>query len=438
MAQMILNEPNHIKTLCSGDLAERLVLDTSEGQTTYLLIGRNKSHIKLSSGAYHLLRSINSGLSFDALAENLSARQGRAVTADEVKAAYKHVTDRVEAIESRDEQTPVGFLFRLQILPEDIVNKISAPLSYAFHPAAAALLLGVILAAATLAVGHGLFADFSRYLSRPSSFWAGYGLFLVSLIFHEFGHASACAHYGARPSGIGFTTYLIYPAFYSDVSAAWRLKRHQRVVVDLGGVFFQLVVGSAYVFLYFVYGWDALKAAALMIVGNCLFSLNPIMKFDGYWVVADALGVVNLGHQPRRIFRYLLGRARGIAVKPLPWSGIVTTTLVCYSALSFTFWALFMVMVLPYFWRLLSLYPSQLGAVFGAAHTLSDVFRSPHLHPLFVSTYTLLILVFIIKSAFYPRLTALRARVLRSKLKSPQTRQVLQTAAGDAATIDGK
>ena len=51
--------------------------------------------------------------------------------------------------------------------------------------------------------------------------------------------------FGALPDRIGIGIYVIYPALFSDVTAAWRLSRGQRVLVDLGGSYFQLLVTVA-------------------------------------------------------------------------------------------------------------------------------------------------------------------------------------------------
>ncbi len=61
----------------SCGLDERLVVDTSEKLPTYLFLGKNGSYVKLSPSAYHLLKSIRAGTSFDALATALSQRQAR-------------------------------------------------------------------------------------------------------------------------------------------------------------------------------------------------------------------------------------------------------------------------------------------------------------------------------------------------------------------------
>ena len=59
---------------------------------------------------------------------------------------------------------------------------------------------------------------------------------VVSSLFHELGHASACKHFGIRHGGIGFGLYLNFPVLYTDVTEVWRLRRADRCIVNLGGV----------------------------------------------------------------------------------------------------------------------------------------------------------------------------------------------------------
>ncbi len=104
---------------------------------------------------------------------------------------------------------------------------------------------------------------------------------------------------------------MIYPAFYSDVTDAWRLRRWQRVIVDLSGMYFQLVIGAAYAIAWQCSGWRPFRMAIYGILASGLINLNPILRFDGYWVLCDLLGVTNLGRQPVRLARNLFLRLRG-------------------------------------------------------------------------------------------------------------------------------
>ena len=170
----------------------------------------------------------DAGLSFDAMAERLRSQTGKTFSADELETAYHRILDRIQEIDrnaSRD-VLPASFWFRRKILPAALVGTLARRLAIAFHPIVAALFLGAVLASITLLLVRNPHLGFTT-----ASFWAGYGLFVLSLLVHELGHASACARYGANPRDVGFTIYLIYPAFYSDVTSAWQLKRWQRVIV---------------------------------------------------------------------------------------------------------------------------------------------------------------------------------------------------------------
>ena len=58
---------------------------------------------------------------------------------------------------------------------------------------------------------------------------------------HETGHAAACAYGGGRPGAIGFGVYLLFPAFYTDVTDSYRLSRGGRLRTDLGGLYFNVL-----------------------------------------------------------------------------------------------------------------------------------------------------------------------------------------------------
>lgn len=334
-------------------LDERQTLDTSEGETVYLLQGRNGSRIRVSASAHQLLSLRSSGVTSEAIAEALQDA-GQEISAEELERRYQELCQEIDRIESQENDNPMGFWFRIRLLPEPVVVAIAERLKVAFRPKFVAVGLGIILA--------GLVSVFmlpppQEFSSR--GFWTGYGLLLVSVLIHEFGHASACAYYGARPSDIGATLYLIYPALYSDVSAAWKLTRGQRVVVDLAGSYFQFMVGTFYMVCYALTGSQCYRVGYLMILGSLVFSLNPVFRFDGYWVVADALGVTNLGRQPGRVLGYLVKRLRGKPADPLPWSAKITSTLAVYSVLSFTVWGVFLWMMGPRIWRMVSVLPGK-------------------------------------------------------------------------------
>ena len=64
--------------------------------------------------------------------------------------------------------------------------------------------------------------------------------FIVTTIFHEFGHSGALTYLNHKPKVIGFGFYLIMPVFFSDVAQSWEISRWKRLIVDTGGVFIEL------------------------------------------------------------------------------------------------------------------------------------------------------------------------------------------------------
>ena len=72
-----------------------------------------------------------------------------------------------------------------------------------------------------------------------------FALAVFSAGFHEFGHAAATRYGGGTPGGMGMGIYMVWPAFYTDVTDAYRLPRRDRLRVDLGGLYFNAVVAVA-------------------------------------------------------------------------------------------------------------------------------------------------------------------------------------------------
>jgi putative peptide zinc metalloprotease protein len=114
---------------------------------------------------------------------------------------------------------------------------------------------------------------------------------------HEFGHASAAAHYGCRRMTIGWGLYIIYTVLWTNVSEAWRLPRRQRALIDVGGVYFESLFQLLMMALYLKTGNLVFLFAFVMIDVNIVMTLNPFLRMDGYWLMSDLFGIVNLRQQ---------------------------------------------------------------------------------------------------------------------------------------------
>jgi putative peptide zinc metalloprotease protein len=116
----------------------------------------------------------------------------------------------------------------------------------------------------------------------------------LGIIVHEIGHLAACSRFGARHGGIGIGVYWCMPAFYAEVNGAWMLPRLQRAVVDIGGLYLQCWYVAALGAAYLLTGSPPILEAIAWTHFLMLHTLNPVLKYDGYWLLTDLAGIPNL------------------------------------------------------------------------------------------------------------------------------------------------
>jgi len=121
------------------------------------------------------------------------------------------------------------------------------------------------------------------------------------LMFHELGHASSAYHFGVKPKKVGAGFYLAFPVLFADITEAWKLSRNHRVIVNLAGIYFQLLINL--VLIYCVYNTSNFESVRLLRylmilnISTMIVNLNFVFKFDGYWVYSDLFKLPNLSRQ---------------------------------------------------------------------------------------------------------------------------------------------
>ena len=132
-------------------------------------------------------------------------------------------------------------------------------------------------------------------------------LFLVTALWHEFGHAAALARHRYAPGGIGAGLLFVIPVLFADVTPIGALPARGRARVDLAGVCFQLALGGV-LFAAGSLPWPswvaggfppglliaALRSAGILALASVIWSLFPLIRSDGYWLLCDLLGVPDL------------------------------------------------------------------------------------------------------------------------------------------------
>jgi len=160
---------------------------------------------------------------------------------------------------------PLQLTLTMPLVPASLVNGAARLLKPLFAGVVVgAVLTLVALGDAWLFLRHGVANAFAEVVLRPELMPAIFGLVLASILFHELGHAAACRYGGARPGVIGIGLYLVYPAFYTDVTDAYRLDRRGRIRTDLGGVYFNLVFALGLLAAYRWTGFEPLLAVVVI------------------------------------------------------------------------------------------------------------------------------------------------------------------------------
>ena len=127
-------------------------------------------------------------------------------------------------------------------------------------------MLAALIASDTWLFGRGRLGSASRYvLLHPLLVLLVLGLSVASMLFHECGHAAACRYGGARPGVIGMGIYVIWPAFFTNVTNAYRLGRAGRIRTDLGGVYFNAIFVLPLTAAYLATGYAPLAGAIVLI-----------------------------------------------------------------------------------------------------------------------------------------------------------------------------
>jgi putative peptide zinc metalloprotease protein len=196
------------------------------------------------------------------------------------------------------------FRIRLPIArPTQFAERLTRRLWFLFTPAATILYFATILLA--VAIVGVRFAEFrseiptlSILLSTANLPWL-FVMFVVVKMLHEFGHIVACSNFGAKVRDCGFLLLFFTPVLYTNVSDSWILPRRSRMMISMAGILVELGLAAIFVVLWWIseagqVRYLLMNGILLCTVSTLLFNGNPLLKFDGYFVLADLIRCPNL------------------------------------------------------------------------------------------------------------------------------------------------
>ncbi|KAA5836254.1 hypothetical protein ABT337_14505 [Saccharopolyspora hirsuta] len=203
----------------------------------------------------------------------------------------------------------LSLVFNTQLLPPRVVRVMAAIFAPFYRPVVIALMLAMFVGVDVwLVMSGGIDAAFHRSVGDPVLMLTLMALWVVATLFHEFGHAAGCHYGGARPGGIGVGILILYPAFYTNVTDAYRLDRRGRLRTDLGGIYFNAIFIVAVFGLYQLTGIPALVVFMVLNHLQILQQLLPLLRLDGYLILGDLVGVPNLFAFVGPVWRRMRGK----------------------------------------------------------------------------------------------------------------------------------
>lgn len=146
--------------------------------------------------------------------------------------------------------------------------------------------------------------------------WEGAAFMAATLILvkaaHELGHAYATVAYGCRVHTMGVAFVVMAPLLYTDVTDAWRLRdRRKRLMIDSAGILVELAIAAVALFLWAFLPPGPARSIAftlsvVSVASSLTVNLNPFMRFDGYYLLSELLGVDNLQSRAFELGRWKL------------------------------------------------------------------------------------------------------------------------------------
>ena len=167
------------------------------------------------------------------------------------------------------------------------------------------LVFFAIMAAITAAHWSDIGRDTLYFFNFSQKTWADAGTFyivaVVSMCWHEMGHGHACKHYGGRVPAMGFLLIYLTPAFYTDTTEGDVLaSRYQRMVIAMAGMWSELYICAGATIVWWLSPPDTmLHSVAYMMmlitgIASVLINFNPLIKLDGYYILCEILGLMDL------------------------------------------------------------------------------------------------------------------------------------------------
>ena len=309
--------------------------ETPEGVFVVLKDPRSGRYFRFREPEYGILRRLDGATPLDQVSREAAAEFDVAIDEQTLRPFVDQVRRRGLLDDPNAPPPTAGGAFKGNLLwlrmkavnPDRLLDRMIGKVRFFFTPQFVVInALLMTWAVVTVALSHDeIAADIAR-LWRLENLLVAWLTILTVTTLHEFAHGLTCKHFGGKVTEMGFLLIYLQPAFYCNVSDAWLFpKKSHRVWVTFAGGFFELFLWAVATLVWRVTEratWISDVALIVMATSGVkqFFNLNPLIKLDGYYLLADLIDMPNL--RPRA-FGYLIARAKRLlfgreAVPELP------------------------------------------------------------------------------------------------------------------------
>jgi putative peptide zinc metalloprotease protein len=203
---------------------------------------------------------------------------------------------------------------------------------------------------------------FEQFFAADNWIWLGTTMAIVKIL-HEFGHGLSCKRYGGECHEMGFMFLVFTPCLYCNVSDSWMLpNKWHRVFIGAAGMYVELILASIATYLWWfsepgMFNFLCLSVMFICSVSTVVFNGNPLLRFDGYYILMDILEIPNLRQKATEIMkRWFQQYCLGLKLQENPflpnqkqgWFALYTVASVIYRWVVFSIMMFLMKVLEPY------------------------------------------------------------------------------------------
>jgi putative peptide zinc metalloprotease protein len=310
--------------------------DSGFKEAPYIARRSDGQMVQMPPMLYALAEVIDGEAGEAELARRFSERIERQVEPDMVQTLLDEQLRPLGVVAERDGSSPeiekvdplLALKFRTKVVPDGVVRSITT----IFKP----LFLGPVVTVAVLAFIaldvwlfgiHGISQSLRKVIYDPALVFMLFGGVALATAFHEIGHATGTRYGGAKPGVMGVGVYIVWPAFYTDITDAYRLGKGGRLRADLGGMYFNAIFALAVAGAYALTGFEPLLLLIVMQTFAIVQQSLPLLRLDGFYIISDLTGVPDMLTRIKPVLSRLIpGREPDSRVTELkPWVRRVVT-----------------------------------------------------------------------------------------------------------------